>query len=237
MKGNRMSRLRAIGLVLAAAAVALWPAPARAESDVLSWFEELSGPGPFYSIPMLSGGIRLVCGSRSEPGGHLYAAKYGTDADNARPCLENTRDITWYVYAHYTYTRTGDKSQFGEPIARSISAHAVDVYIRLRVNPAVDLGMGVGATYFTDGRGSGGFDAIGNATYTPVNVVVRPAQLLWKDNKWTRSFGIVYSQAVRFSTLTSVDFGGGAGLYSSKTELNARWVATFDPGPFFFSRK
>ena len=233
-----MSRVRVVALMLIAGICAMYPRAAFAESDLISWFEELSGPGPFHSkYPFINGiGIRVVCGSKSEGGVHGYWEKYGSDPDNARPCLESTKDVSWYIEVHYSYATTGDKSQFGIGSPRAIYAHTIDTFVRLRVNAAVDLGAGIGGTYFTDGRGAGGFNAIGNWTFTPVSLVVRPAQLL-RDNKWTRSFGVTYSQAVRTSTITSADFGSLQGLYSSGTELNARTTIFWDFGPFFFSKK
>ncbi len=233
-----MARVRVVALVLVAAICAMYPRAAFAESDIISWFEELSGPGPFHSkYPIINGlGIRVLCGSKSEGGAHGYLSRYGSDPDNSRPCLESTKDINWYVEVHYSFATTGDDAQFGVGDARRIHAHTVDTFVRLRVNPAVDLGVGVGGTFFTDGRGANGFNAIGNWTFAPVSLVVRPAQLL-KDNKWTRSFGVTYTQALRTTRITSLDFGSLPGLYSSGTELNARTTIFWDFGPFLFSRR
>jgi hypothetical protein len=225
--------------VLAIVAVlAAWPSAAYAESDILAWFEQLSGPGPFrQKYPIVSGiGFRVLCGSKSEGGAHGYWERYGADRDNTRPCLESTSDVKWYIYAHYSYLTTGDRSQFNETVQRAINAHTVNVYARLRVNPAVDLGMGVGGTYFTDGRGAGSFNAIGDFTLTPVSLQVRPFQF-FRDNRFTRSIAVEYNQAIRYKSLTSVDFGGAAGGYSAGTELNARTTIVVDFGPLFFSKK
>ncbi len=41
-----MKRIRLVVLV----AIAMWPAGAYAQSDILDWLAELSGPGPFQGV-------------------------------------------------------------------------------------------------------------------------------------------------------------------------------------------
>jgi hypothetical protein len=228
-----MTKLRVYLLV---SLFAMWPAAAYAQFDIISWIESLSGPGSFGTYLKFNAlDVRIMCGSKLDRGAHFLFEKYGSDTQHRRPCLANTSDVNWYVALNFGFFSTGEQTQFGESAKRAIGARPLQGFVRLRVNPAVDLGVGAGGIWFVDARdlAVGKFTAVANPTVTPLSIVVRPGMFFW-DNRGTRAFAVRNDEAYRFSTITSEDFGGSPNLFRSVGEWNVRWGIYVDLGALFW---
>jgi len=216
------------------------PWAAAAESDMLSWLDGLSGPGPFHSrIPAVAGhDVKILCRSARGHNYGLFARRFDGGAATL-PCLTNSNEIKWYLSAHYDYLTTGDKRVFSEPTARTINAHVLEAVARWRLHPSVDLGIAGGWTLLTDGRDPAGtpatFPLVSSVTVTPVSLLVRPGEW-FVDNRWTRAVAVRFNEAIRLGHVTSADFGGAPGAFDRGTEANARVAVTVDFAVLAFSK-
>jgi hypothetical protein len=226
-----MVRARTLARVLSVVAMALmWPSGASAESDMISWLDSLSGPGPFYArIPGISGqDFKIICAATSDKKIHpLFARQF--DGGGAKlPCLTNSNEIKWYLSVHFNFLTTFDQNQFNEATKRSVNAKVLEAVWRWRFHPSLDAGVAVGWTGFTDGRDqTNTFPMVNRFTVTPVSIMLRPGEW-FADNRWTRAVGLRFNEAILFSDISSVDFGGALGAFSRGTEANARFAVTFD---------
>ncbi len=226
-----MVRARVVGVVMAVIAVVMMcPSRASAESDMISWLDGLSGPGPFYGrIPGISGqDFKIICRATTDDKFHpLFAAQFDGGKDRL-PCLTNSNEIKWYFSVHFNFLTTFDKNQFNEPIQRSVNAKVLEAVWRWRVHRSLDAGVALGWTGFTDGRDqTNTFSMVNRFTATPVSIMLRPGEW-FADNRWTRAIGLRFNEAILFGDTTSVDFGGVPGAFQRGTEANARFALTFD---------
>jgi len=223
-----MVRARTLARVLAVVAMALmWPAGASAESDVISWLDSLSGPGPFYvRIPSISGqDQKLICAAKKDI--HPFWADQFENGGDRWPCLTNSNEIKWYLSVHVDFLTTYDQNQFNEATKRSVNAQVLEAVWRWRLDKSFDAGLAVGWTGFTDGRDQSTFSRVNRFTLTPVTIMLRPGEW-FKDNRWTRAVALRFNEAILFGDVTSAGFGGAPGVFSRGTELNGRWALTFD---------
>lgn len=226
-----MARARTLAWVMTIVALVLVrPAGAFAESDMISWLDSLSGPGPFYiRIPSISGqDFKIICRSTTDKEFHpLWAGKFDGGSDKL-PCLTNSNEIKWYLSVHFDRLTTYDQNQFNEATKRSVNAQVLEAVWRWRVHPSLDAGVAVGWTGFTDGRDQSTFSRVNRFTLTPVSIMLRPGEWFDPNSKWARAIALRFNEAILFGDVTSAGFGGAPGVFSRGTELNARWALTFD---------
>src|SRR5262245_34406496 len=101
--------VRLIRVVMAVvAAVMLCSSRASAESDIISWLDGLSGPGPFYvRIPSISGqDQKLICAAKTDNTFHPFWAGQFANGSDKLPCLTNSNEIKWYLSVHFDFLTT-----------------------------------------------------------------------------------------------------------------------------------
>jgi hypothetical protein len=222
----RMARLNVILLALVFAA---FPTAVRAQDGVLEWLDRLSGPGIFRPTKQPAYEIRLICKSSSGDVYWLWQEHAG-DSLRPRPCLIMSPDpivVRYYLSVSiFGKSETDNEMQFGEPVARTISARRFQMFLRWHPHRAFDAGFGGGATNFYGNRPNGGTFSFFSGEFIPVSLILRPVAI-WTKNSWARVFVIRNDQAFRFGTITSGDFGSPTlpdkpGYFSTGNEWNVR---------------
>ena len=197
-------RSLACALVVVASIVAI-PSPAAAGIwDVL---EQLSGPGPFDGIPVLTGKV-----SCWEDGVIRVTTAPAEELDFGDPCL----------YFEFRRLHVDPKDPY-QKVNATISAAGLS----FQLHPSIEVGASFGVAVFTTTVADTDYK-VTNPVLAP-RFVLKPLRLIrkWQNNPRLGFLQMHYRPTVRFGDIDGADFGAPASTFSSGTELLAEsgsWV-------------
>lgn len=203
--------MRSIRLFLLMAVVVLWPAVS--DASLLSWLEQLSGPGPFHGVVVSS---TVLC---------------GPDTKALRPCLVQTTKTRQTVVVKLGRFRSVDGPRFKDLPSTDADnqgvVHAVPVsgYWLFRVG-AFDIGPGAGFL-----RLSGpGFDPVYKLSLTPLSMSFSPLVLRWRNNPWARVVRLELDTSYFPQGFKGTDFNNTRTSFDSGSEFLTRAGVVVDFG-------
>ena len=224
---------RSCVFVVSVMLLALWPAPAHAESDMLGWLGELSGPGPF-KLKGLGVEGHAWCFPKDVAISDKFWAKVGNcvleDADKIRP-----------VTIAYQLSRatTGANQLFKDDPTdlRNVNEDTYSALLMYRANAVLDVGAGISAVHFSGdedkakGTAEFGFWRLG---LTPARVVFTPFGALKASTPRSRALQRVIHLQVESvlipSGFTGADFGNTKTAYKASSEFQTRLHFLIDIG-------
>jgi len=215
-----MTRLR---LATALAVCLLWPAGAFAQSDILDWLAEWSGPGPFMGVTF---SMRTVCARDN-------AGKLTTNW-----CLNDTDpNIKTVLNVDYGWATTGKQARFPDTPADIGVLHQqrVSATYMYRVGPMLDAGIGGGVLWITGDAPGGAFiDAQVHPIFIPIAVTFTPLGMLHgpKSIKAGRILRVRFSERYVFRDISAFDFKS-ASSYLRHGEFNPSFSIGLDFWSFF----
>ena len=194
-----------VRLAVLLVACALWPASARAQSDFIDWLAEFSGPGPFQGFTVST---RTIC------------ARDNAGTLETRWCINDTDpNIKTVMNVEFGWGTTGSQARFTDTPADIGVIHAsrVNVTYMYRVGPMLDVGVGVGALFFS----GDGFSTQAHPIFTPATVTFTPLGVLRgpTSSKWGRVLRIKFSDRYVFGDLKAADFRSPS-AYLRRGEFN-----------------
>jgi hypothetical protein len=216
-----MTRLR---LAAVLAVCLLWPAGAFAQSDILDWLAEWSGPGPFTGVTF---NIRTVCARDND--GRL----------TTNWCLNDTDpSIKTVLSVEYGWATTGRQARFYDTPGDVgvIHQQRVAAIYMYRVSPMLDAGIGGGVVWLTGDAPppASSFDAQVHPIFIPVAVTFTPLGLLRgpTSKKAGRILRIRFSERYLFREINALDFKS-ASTYVRHGEFNPSFSIGLDFWSFF----
>jgi hypothetical protein len=228
-----MRRLRSCVLAIAMLVTLGWPSAARAESDILGWLGELSGPGPF-KIYGLGVEVHAWCWSEAAAVNDPFLHKWGNcileNADKVRPVT---------VSFQASRAKTGASQLFkDDPTdSRNIYEDTYSGLLMFRANKLIDAGFGVSAIHFSgdadtaNKTSSFGFWRFG---LTPARVVLNPLALMSASTERERALRRLIHLQVESVLITGgfsgSDFGNSKTAYKSSAEFQTRLQFLIDIG-------
>jgi hypothetical protein len=217
---------RRLLVALVAACALLLPVRASAQSDILDWLEQLSGPGPFHGY-FMSASSRVFC-TIDDGGGTV-----------ARWCFDDTSDkIRSVMTAEFAFASSDSNIRFADATTEAqntLPVHATRVLVnyQYRFHPMVDLGVGVGAIIFSG-------EDFTNQTHpvlTPLTLTFTPLGFLKGDHaKWGRVLRIKYSERFILGDIRAADFHSLVSKYVKNGEWNSGISIGVDFWPFAVRR-
>lgn len=188
---------------LVAASVAGFPSHASAGwDDIWDALDNLSGPGPFSGIPVLTGkfacwedGVKKVRTSMLDP-------------DFSDPCL----------YFEFRHLKAEPDVRYHE-----VTATLAGVGVTYHVFKVFEVGASGGLAVFKT--------TVGNTDYTVKNAVVSPRLVFkplrafvpkWRNSSRAGALQMHYRPTIRFGRIDGSDFGVPANTFSAGTEFMPR---------------
>jgi hypothetical protein len=192
-----------------------------AHAGLISWLDQLSGPGPFW---IFDGSYGIKCSGDPVPSTERRKAEtfgFGIRGGcEARRSLEQ-RTWTWYLSAgagfatenHLNYSDAGSHPvrlvRFGTSVDRT-------------VHRTLDLGAGIGGMYFAGPD----FSNFTRMYLEPVRVNVRPL-VLWPGAPGARrerrgALSVYINWNILVGTVEGKDFGAPLDTFRAHTELNRK---------------
>ncbi len=222
-----MKRARSCVLVIAMGLMLGWPSAARAESDILGWLGELSGPGPF-KIYGLGAEVHVWCPSLPSAQNDAFLQKWGNcileNADKVRPVT---------VSFQASRAKTGASQLFKDDPTdlRNVYEDTYSGLLMFRANKMIDIGFGASAIHFSgdadDAKGttSFGFWRFG---LTPARVVYTPLGKM--SGTYSRVFHLQVESLLITGGFQGTDFGNSKTAYKSSAEFQTRLHFLIDIG-------
>jgi hypothetical protein len=211
--------------------LALWPTAAHAESDILGWLGELSGPGPFKLKGWGAEG-HAWCGSKTSAVADRFLTKWGNciieNADKVRPVT-----VAWQISS----ASTGIDQLFKDNPAFVHDVHelTLSALVMYRANRVLDIGGGVSALRFTvdDDKDNSEIASFWRFGVTPARVVLTPFGAMG-DTPKARLLGRVLHLQVESMLIPggfkASDFGDTKSGYKASAEFQTRLQVLIDVG-------
>jgi hypothetical protein len=222
-----MTRARRCVLIVVMTLVAGWPTAARAESDMLGWLGELSGPGPF-KIYGLGVEVHVWCPSQLSAQSDSFRQKWGNcileNANKVRPVT---------VSFQASRAKTGADQLFKDDPTdvRNVYEDTYSGLLMFRANSMIDVGFGASAIHFSgdaneaNGTSSFGFWRFG---VTPARVVYTPLGKM--SGAYSRVFHLQVESLLITGGFNGMDFGNSKTAYQSSAEFQTRLHFLIDVG-------
>jgi hypothetical protein len=173
MKRDAVCRTILIALVVLAGL--LLPTTARAQSEIIDWLANLSGPGPFankgrgYDVNVLCYPLKSDCWSND-----------GIDLqDDTKPEEQRHRNNAKVVVrVGYSYAWTGSQQLFQDDTTdvRNVKENIISTAVMYRANPIVDVGAGIDFIRFSSDEGAA--FSFWRTGWVPARVSVTPLGLI-----------------------------------------------------------
>jgi hypothetical protein len=213
---------RGLLVALVAGCALLLPVQASAQSEILDWLEQLSGPGPFHGY-LMSAHSRVFC-----------TVKDGDDT-RAQWCFDDTGDkIKSVMTAEFAFASSDSNIRFSDATTEAqntLPVHATRVLVsyQYRFHPMLDLGVGVGAIVFSG-------DDFANQTHpvlTPLTMTFTPLGFMRGEHaKWGRVLRLKYSERFILGDIRAADFHSLVSKYVKNGEWNTGISISLDFWPF-----
>ena len=220
-----MTRARTVLLLMLLVAR---PAAAFAQTDILDWLAEFSGPGPFHGHVGQSISLRALC-IKDDGQGNLRATTCFFDDFDQR--------IKLLVGVTFSWTSSDEHGRFSNTTATDslnslpINASRIEVTYSYRVSPMLDVGIAGGALFFT----GDGFSNQVHPIITPVQMTFVPLGILRKGAglKWGRVLKLQFADRYALGDINAkADFGSTAS-YLTHGEFNPSFSIGVDVLPLF----
>jgi hypothetical protein len=162
-----MTRPRSYVFVLAAALLAGWPASAYAASDIIGWFGELSGPGPF-KVKGTGFESRAWCFSTAE------AARDSVGQKVLNCLLDDPEKTRAVVSFQVNWASSGPIQLFKDDPTdfREVHERTINVMFMYRANSVLEVGGGLSWMQFSSDEGKA--FSFSRAGFTPARVTFTP---------------------------------------------------------------
>jgi hypothetical protein len=214
-----MSRLRVAVVLLVMVTAACWPSAASAESDVLAWFEGLSGPGPF-NTKARGFEINAACIP-------LNSGCYASDGVDGRG------DAKWLFKFGVSWAETGPAQLFQDDTldVRNVKERVITTMVMYRASRVVDAGFGVHFINFSSSDGAA-FD-FSRTAFVPARLSVTPFGALTASGRWKGAPRVIHLQAegIWFKDgFNGGDFKNTRTKFSTGSEYQTRLAILFDVG-------
>lgn len=204
---------RARLLLFVVAVALLWPSAAHA--SLLSWLEELSGPGPFRGT-MVSLTVACVRGDE------LKACPAG-DKNTQQTVVVRLGRLTTYDAPRFKDLPATDADNLGKVHVIPVSGLWL-----FRVHRSLEIGPGIGFM-----RVSGnGFDAFSKLSLTPLSASFTPFALnsRWSDSRWAYVLRLEFDSSFFPQGFNGRDFNNPRTTFDSGPEFLTRTGVVFDLG-------
>ena len=129
-------------LLVVVALLVVWPRAAHAESGLIEYLEQWSGPGPYISKPFFAEDFRVTCRSAA---GAWISIKNG-------PCLNNQADIKQFFLVGFALGKQGERVLFADDPSdkQEVATFTLRAAYMYRINPVLDVGPGIQAVRYAD---------------------------------------------------------------------------------------
>jgi hypothetical protein len=214
-----MTRTR---LIVLFALVTAWPAGAYAQSDVIDWWNQLSGPGPFHNTLK---GYELT--------GVCYPLNSFCWSNDGINLLDDTHktDAKWLVKVGTTWASTGSQQLFQDDTAdvRDVKELTISPFVMYRASPIVDVGAGFHFIRFSSDQGATfSFWRVG---LVPGRLVVAPLGLINATGRARfarRLFRFQIEAVWLHEGFSGADFNNTKTKFSVGNEYQTRLAALID---------
>jgi hypothetical protein len=243
-----MTTRRLVVVLTCIGVAALWPSSARAQDDILGWFGELSGPGPFrpvIGLVVFGGyGHNVFCIPKDKK--DLKKAQIACTLDDGMDYSPDQRyggDAQWMFTVGYTRTRTDREERptnapglfKDDPLDnRDASEGSLAIMAMYRVNRWLDVGSGVQIINFSGDASSTNPTVYPSFSFwrfglTPALVSVTPLEVFPGLNRYARRLIHLQVEAIWLPQTTSgADFHNPITRFSAGPEFQAGAAALVD---------
>jgi hypothetical protein len=209
--------------------------PARADAMIgwWDWLDGLSGPGPFNHGLVID--HRLFCRSRPD-GADLTTVPKTDDAEwnwkgaKDLACLTNdTRLVQSYIEVRGGWISTDQRGLFTDSpnqLVGIVTAHAVSGMFMRQIDPALAVGAGLGAIWFSGDQVEGRPTRM---TFTPVSIAFLPFKLFARDSRKAGAVVIHMEEVGILGGFTATDFNSrSTSSFHTRGDLTRSVSVTFD---------
>lgn len=209
---------------LTVVAIASLAVPHSAHAGILSWLDQLSGPGPFLVV---DGSWGVKC-SEKEAGGRgegLGVAAVGIRAGCQSKVSLDEPNVTWFITGGAGFARRNNLN-YGEGVAKpAVRFIKLGTSVDYTVHRMVDIGAGAGVQYFTGPR----FPNFARVYLEPVRLGVRPLLVtsgptLSGRQQLLGAFMVYVNWNILLGTLEGRTFGAPSDPFQARKELNRKEV-------------
>ena len=208
-----MTTLRLLVLIVLCV---MWPSAAHAQSDVLDWVAQLSGPGPFHNH-FKGYDLNVLC----------YPVSWNCLGNDGVDELDSTgkSDAKLIVRFGNSFASTGTQQLFQDDPndKRDVAQQIVSTLVMYRANRIVDVGAGFQWVQFSSSDApSFSFWRTG---YVPAAMRVTPLGLINATGRWRYARRLIHldAQSVWYSEgFTSANFNNTASKFSVGAEYQTR---------------
>ncbi len=222
-------------LIVLVALFAMWPARVYAQSDILDWLAELSGPGPFHAknlITLRAAELRVWCFHKSG----VQAMALGKHVASCLLDDEDEKNTRALVTFGYSLAESGSQPLFRDDPndVRNVHQSTFSVMLMYRADRIVDVGGGVQWKRFsTDEGNSFSFWRVG---LTPARVTLTPFRAIpTTSSSWQSVERLVHFQFEEDwlpQGFTGADFNNRTTRFNVGAEFQSRVSVLFDIGSF-----
>ncbi len=210
---------------------ALQPISAHAQSDILDWLAEYSGPGPFHTHhPFIqSVNLRVACIKDDGNGGHRIDTCLLDDMDDSIKVL---------IGATFSWTPSTDprfKDATDPNNLLPINLSRIEGSYSYRVSPMFDVGVSGGVLVFT----GEGFPNQPHPFFAPVQFTFVPLGFLRKGPglKWGRVLKLRFVDRYVLGDINARADFGSTSAYLTHGEFNPSFSVGVDILPLFAKTK
>jgi hypothetical protein len=207
----------------------LYPLTAHAQSDLLDWLAQYSGPGPFHTNshkPLIqSANFRVVCIKDDGKGGHRADTCFLDDIDGS---------IKIVIGATFSWTPSTDprfKDATDPNNTQPINESRIEGTYSYRISPMLDVGVSAGAVVLT----GVGFNNQTHPFFAPVQMTFVPfgfARGGW-HLKWGRVLKLRFADRYVLGDIDAKNDFGSTSAYLTHGEFNPSFGITLDFLPLF----
>ena len=216
-----MMRVRTVCLLLL---FLLRPLSAHAQSDLLDWLAEYSGPGPFHTNahkPLIqSVNLRVMCIKDDGKGGHRADTCFFDDMDDS---------IRVVIGATFSWTPSTDprfKDATDTNNLLPINESRIEGTYSYRVSPMLDVGVSAGAVVLT----GQGFENQAHPFFAPIQFTFVPFGFVrggW-PGKWSRVLKLRFADRYVLGDINARQDFGSTSAYLTHGEFNPSFGITLD---------
>jgi hypothetical protein len=198
---------------LAFAAVILAGTPAPAHAGLLSWLDQLSGPGPFA---VFDGSLGVKCSRPpSQRAGEVTSAS-GISAGCQSKVTLAKRNLTWFVSGGAGLEIKKNHLQYDHAGAHRVRLLRAGTSLDYTVFSTLDIGTGAGVMYFAGPE----FSNFARPYIEPVRIGIRPLAK-WKGTVHERRGALLLyaNWNILLGSVEGKDFGAPSDSFHARHEL------------------
>ena len=215
-----MTRVR---VLILAVLFGMWPAVTHAQSDVIDWFDHLSGPGPFhdrglgYSLNVVCYPININC--------------WANDGIDPLSDTNSTNDAKLLVKFGQSSATSGSRQLFqDDPLdVREVNQFTNSISVMYRANRIVEVGAGVNFNRFSSDQGAA--FSFWRTGWVPARMNVTPLGLIKATGRgrFTRRLIHLEADAIYYSEgFSGSDFNNPRTRFTVGAEYPTRLALLID---------